>query len=148
MTFELTVAIAGDGDLAFTVVAYDSLFAVTVAAVARIISEDRILLVTEMLIHLCLQHLLDGAGKETLKFRLYVCGSIALRHQHPRKLHFLLGQFVSAFSHGFFLLVFFWSYFCHLHGSVFRLKRQKDTVPIYYVISPTIVNQLIYIYGI
>lgn len=34
------------------------------------------------------------------------------------------------------------------HKYLHREKRQKDTVPIYYVISPTIVNQLIYIYGI
>ena len=39
-------------------------------------------------------------------FRLHVGGGITLRHQHSRKLHFLLGQFVSALFHGFFLLVF------------------------------------------
>lgn len=50
----------------------------SVSAVSRVVTENRVLLVSEVLIHFCFEHLLDGYGKEALQLLPDVACGLAL----------------------------------------------------------------------
>ena len=65
------------------------------------VSENRILLVPEVLVHFGFEHLLDGSGKEALQLLLNVACGLALGHKHPGELHFFFAESVVRLFHGF-----------------------------------------------
>ncbi len=66
------------------------------ATVTGIIPGYRVLLVTEMFVHFCLEHLLDGSGKQLFQLCLNVSGGsdqqvgLAVCHQQLHQFHLSL----------------------------------------------------------
>ena len=65
------------------------------------VSENRILLVAEVLVHFGFEHLLDSSGKEALQIFLDVACGFTLGHKHPGELHFFFVESVVSWFYGF-----------------------------------------------
>lgn len=83
-------SVTGNGYFTLAVIAGNGLFAVTISTVAGIVAENRVFLITQMLVHLSFKHLLDSSCKQTLELSLNIACAFALRHDELHELHFLL----------------------------------------------------------
>ena len=64
--------------------------AAEISTVSGVVACGRMLLITQMLVHLSFKQLLDSSCKQTLEFSLNIACAFALRHDELHKLHFLL----------------------------------------------------------
>ena len=78
---EIAVSVARHCDFALAIVADYRLFPVTIPTVSGVVPGYGVLLVTEMFVHFCLEHLLDGSGKQLFQLCLNVSGCLAVCHQ-------------------------------------------------------------------
>ena len=90
---KIDVSVARNSDFALAIVTDYRLFPVTIPTVSGVVPGYRVLLVTEMFVHFCFEHLLDSSGKQLFQLCLNVSGGsdqqvgLTVCHQQLHKFH-------------------------------------------------------------
>lgn len=100
---ELAVSVAGNCYLTLPIIADYCLFSIAVPTVSGVVPRYGVLLLTEMLVHFCFEHLLNCPGEKPFQLRLNISRRsdkqvyLAVCHQQLYQLHLSFVQSACSF---------------------------------------------------